>query len=170
MKSASGDKPKSDKKTSLNWLQWTAICLSIGSIVAAKMLFVVDKDLKIKTKFGSNSWQLNLQSIRATATDIQKFSADRINPHLQTLSQKSRQTLIRTSDTITARRDWCISKSQVSTALDKVKSLNPLESDRPAQSKDSYSKYTKKSPKSTEQPQQKDLSNDNLCVTTGTRK
>ncbi|WP_295615259.1 hypothetical protein [Chamaesiphon sp. GL140_3_metabinner_50] len=169
MKSASGDKPQSDKKVSLNWLKWTAICLSIGSIVAVKMLFVVDKDLEISTKVGGNSWKLNSQSIRVAATNVKNFTAQHINPQLKILNQQSHQLFTQTSDTITARRDWCISKSQVSTALDKVKSLNPLEADRDIQSKDSYSNATKKLSKPT-QPKTQPARIDNWCVTTGVAK
>jgi uncharacterized FlgJ-related protein len=160
MKSASGDKPQSDKKVSVNWLKWTAICLSIGSIVAAKMLFVVDKDLEISTKIGGNSWKLNSQSIRVAATNAENFTTQHINPQLKILNQKLHQLFTQTSDTITARRDWCVSKSQVSTALDKVNSSNASEAERSIQSKDSYANATKKLP---------DRS-DNWCVTTGVAK
>jgi hypothetical protein len=169
MKSASGDKPQSDKKVSLNWLHWTAICLSIGSVVAAQMLFVVDKDLEIKTKIGGNSWKLNSQSIQVAATNAKKFTVQHINPQLKTLDRQSHQLFTQTSDTITARRDWCISKLQVSTALDKVKSLNPLEAERSTPSKASYTNATKKLPKLTQQKTQTDPI-DNWCVTTGVAK
>ncbi|WP_310483738.1 hypothetical protein [Chamaesiphon sp. VAR_48_metabat_403] len=170
MKSASGDKPKSESKSSVNWLQWTIICLSIGSIIAFRMLFIIDKDLEIKTKIGGNSWQLNSQSIRATVTDIQKFTTQHINPHLQSLSQKSQQLFSQTGSAISARRDWCISKSQISTALDKVKNLNPLEADRQIQSKDTYAKPPQKTSQTNQQKPQVDSANDNLCVTTGVAK
>ncbi len=170
MKSASGDKPKSDPKSSVNWLQWTTICLSIGSIIAIRMLFVVDKDLEIKTKIGGNSWQLNSQSIDAAASDIEQFTIQQIDPHLQTLSQKSQQLFFQAGSAISARRDWCISKSQISTALDRLKNLNPLEADRPIQTKDSYAKPTKRTPQASQQKLQVDSANDNLCVTTGVTK
>jgi uncharacterized FlgJ-related protein len=169
MKSASGDKTQSDKKVSLNWLHWTAICLSIGSVIAAKMLFVVDKDLEIKTKIGGNSWKLNSQSIRVAASNAKNFTVQHINPQLKILNRQSQQLFTQTSDTITARRDWCISKSQVSTALDKVKNLDPLEADPPTQSKASYANATKKLPKLTQQKTQPDRI-DNWCVTTGVAK
>jgi hypothetical protein len=170
MKSASGDKPNSDPKNSVNWLQWTTICLSIGSIIAIRMLFVVDRDLEIKTKIGGNSWQLNSQSISATATDIQKFTTQHIEPHLQTLSHKSQQMFSQTRDAISARRDWCISKSQISTTLDKVKNLNPLEADLPVRGKDSYAKPDRKTLQNSQQNPQANSTNDNLCVTTGVAK
>ncbi len=151
MKSASGDKPQPDKKVSSNWLQWTAACLSIGIIIAVRMLFVVDKDLEINTKIGGNSWKLNSQSIQVAATNVQNFTVEHINPPLKTLSQRSHQLFTQASDTITARRDWCVSKSQVS---------NTPEAERSTQSKDSYSNATKKLP---------DRS-DNWCVTTGVAK
>ena len=169
MKSATSDKPQTDKKASFNWLLWTTICLSIGSIVAAKMLLVVDKDLGIKTKIGSNSWKLNSQSIQVAATNAEKFTTQHINPQLTILTQQSHQLFTQASDTITAPRDWCISKAQVSTALDELKSLNPLAADRPIQSKDSYSEPTKKLSKITQQKTQTERS-DNWCVTTGVAK
>lgn len=166
MKSASGDKPQSDKKVPLKWLKWTAICLSIGSIIAAKMLFVVDKNLEISTKIGDNSWKLNSQSILVAATNAKNLTEQYISPNFKALNRQSHQLFTQASDTITARRDWCISKSQVSTALDKVKSLNPLEAEHPIQIKDSYSNSTKKLPKFTQQKTQADPI-DNRCVTTG---
>ena len=169
MKSATSDKPQTDKKASFNWFLWTTICLSIGSIVAAKMLLVVDKDLGIKAKSGANSWKLNSQSIRDAATNAEKFTTQHINPQLKILNRQSHQLFTQASDTITAPRDWCISKTQVSTALDELKSLNLLEADRPTQSNDSYSKPTKKPPKLTQQKTQTDRS-DNWCVNTGIAK
>jgi hypothetical protein len=169
MKSASGDKPQSDKKVSFNWLKWTAICLSIGSVVAAKMLLIVDKDLNVKTKIDRDSWKLNSRSIQIAATNAEKFTAQHINPQLKTLNQQSQQLFTQAKDTITAPRDWCISKSQVSTALDKVNSLNPLAAEQPTQSKASYANATKKLPKSAQQKTQTDRS-DNWCVTTGIAK
>lgn len=169
MKSASGDKPPSDKKASFNWLLWTTIGLSIGSIVAVKMLLVVDKDLGIETKIGRNSWKLNSQSIRLATNDVEKFTTQHITPQLKVLNYRSHQLFTQASDTITAPRDWCVSKSQVSTALAKVNSLNPLVAAAPAQHKDSYSQPPKKLLKRTQQPSQIDR-NDNWCVTTGIAK
>jgi hypothetical protein len=99
---------KSEPKSSFDWLSTGFICLLVGGTIAAKMVFLVDDDLEIKTKFGGTSWQLNSQSIKKYATDLERSSSQYLQPLWATTQQQSSHLIEQTSNAL-ASQNLCVS-------------------------------------------------------------
>jgi hypothetical protein len=100
--------PKSAPKSSINWLATGFFCLLVGGTLAAKTVFLVDDNLEIKTKFAGQSWQLNSQSIKKYAADLEVSSRHYLQPWLAKLDRESTHLVKQASDNL-ANRDWCVS-------------------------------------------------------------
>ena len=123
-------KPPTPKpNTSTNWLSWGFICLLIGGTIAARNVFLVDNDLEIKTKFAGQSWQLNSQSVKKSATDFSIASRQYLQPLWTNLAQKSTHLLSEANDAFT-NQNWCISLANSSASPDSKADSNSLNSPR----------------------------------------
>jgi hypothetical protein len=168
----------SAKKGSLYWLSIGTICLLVGGTIAAKSVLLVDEDIEITTKFSGKSWQLNSQSLRKYATDLDRLTHQYIDPVGTQLGQQSNQLITKTGDALAERKDWCIPKVQFSSITAKTKDFNPFASDSPTVDKNSGAKpskdkvsqpFSRSNNNKSTQPQA-DRSSQDWCITTGTKK
>lgn len=151
MKSSKTDKKvnkKADKNGSSDYLSVGLICLLAGATIATKTLFLVDNDLENKTKFAGENWQLDSQSVQKYTSDIEKFTAQNLNPLGASLSQQSTQLLTRAGDTLADPKNWCVSGSQLATIVDGAKNLSSIDSDRSTSTKPSPHKVVQTSARS----------------------
>ena len=155
MTSPTPDK-KSAPKKSFDWLSTGFICLLIGGTIAAKMVFLVDEDLEIKTKFAGKSWQLNSQSIKKYATDLEKSSRQYLQPLWATTQQQSNH-LIQQAENALSSQKWCIAipKSLVNSLEDRS---NSTDSAHPT-SKTERKQHSRQQPTTTP-----DLAAQNWCL------
>ncbi len=103
--------PIPDKKSepkSFDWISTGFICLLISGTIAAKMVFLVDDDLEIKTKFADKSWQLNSQSIKEHVANLEISSRQYLQPMWANIQQQSKH-LIQQADNALSSQNWCIS-------------------------------------------------------------
>jgi hypothetical protein len=164
---------KSNKNDPSDWLSTSVICLFAAGVLAAKMVFLVDNELEIKTKFGGQNWQLNSPSVRKYATDAKKITSQYlISPLDRSLRQESSKLIVRAGNALTDRQNLCVSTSQLSTILTTAKSLNPIESDNSNPPIAGNAKVPKTADRSI--PSKHNTStvqrDPNWCITTGVKK
>lgn len=120
--------PKPDKKSEpkkySDWLSTGFICLLIGGTIAAKMVFLVDEDLEIKTKFAGKSWELNSQSIKKYAADLERSSSQYLQPLWATTQQQSSHFIEQTGNAL-ASQNWCVSIPRYLDNHSKIESAHP---------------------------------------------
>jgi hypothetical protein len=169
---------KNTKKGPFDWLSLGFIGLLVGGTVGAKTLLLVDNDLEIKTKFSGKTWQLDSQSIRQYVSSLENFTYQKLKPLGAELQQQSTQLFNRAGDALSAGKDLCVAKSQVSTILTKAKILTPSEGSSPLDkaqtpiepktstgSPSSRSLATKNQPATTTDPVDRDW-----CISIGNKK
>lgn len=130
-------KPPTPKpNTSNGWLSWCFICLLIGGTIAAKNVFLVDNDLEIKTKFAGQSWQLNSQSVKKSATDFGIASRQYLQPLWTNVSQQSTHLLSEAQNALT-EQNWCVSSANSTISAhpkaSKIDRKQPLPTQPPAE-------------------------------------
>jgi hypothetical protein len=104
---SSNPDPKSTPKSSTNWLATGFFCLLVGGTLAAKTVFLVDDNLEIKTKFAGQNWQLNSQSVKKYAADLEVSTRQYLQPWLVKLDRESTHLIKQTSNNL-ANRHWCV--------------------------------------------------------------
>lgn len=168
----------SAKKGSLYWLSIGTICLLVGGTIAAKSVLLVNEDIEITTKFSGKSWQINSQSLRKYATDLDRLTHRYIDPVGTQLGQQSNQLITKTGDALAERKDWCIPKVQLSSIAAKTKDFNPIASEPPTADKsigaklpnDKVSQPFSRSKNDKFTQPQADRSSQDWCITTGRKK
>ncbi len=116
-----------NKTNSPDFLSVGAICLFAAGVLAAKIVFLVDNDLEIKTKFSGQSWQLNSQSIRHYFSELGKFAAQYLHPLSDKLRQQSTAVISNTSNALKHPQKLCVSRSQLTTIVDRAKRMQSIE-------------------------------------------
>ena len=106
MTSPTPDK-KSAPKSSFKWLSTGFICLLIGGTIAAKMVFLIDDDLEIKTKFAGKSWQLNSQSVKKEIANLEISTRQYLQPLWANIQQQSHHSIDRMGNAL-ASQNWCV--------------------------------------------------------------
>jgi hypothetical protein len=170
-----------NKNGSSDWLSAGTICLFAGGVLAAKAVLLVDNDLEIKTKFAGKSWQLNSQSVRQFANDIQKTARPYLHPVGENLRQQSTKLVTQAGDVLTDRKNLCVSTSELSKIVGTAKNSYPIESANPAPAKiDRTASPSNKVVKSANRSnsttnanpavKQSDRGVQNWCITSGSQK
>jgi hypothetical protein len=145
---------KFEKKSSNGWLSVAVICLLASGTFGAKVLLLVDNDLELKTKFAGKTWQLDKQSLKKYADDIDRFITESsIEPIGRSLQQESMQIINRANAALSEPKNWCIPTSEIAAMFKKTPNATASGTSKSAGKKN-----------------QSSSSAEDLCLTTGNRK
>jgi hypothetical protein len=146
---------KFEKKSSNGWLSIAVICLLASGTFGAKVLLLVDNDLELKTKFAGKTWQLDKQSLKKYADDIDRFITESsIEPLGASLQQESIQMIDRANAALSEPKTWCLPTSEIAAMF----------------KQSSHNSTAIGTSKSAANQHESSRSAEDLCITTGNRK